>query len=192
MTEEAKKIMEYYDNGLSISSIADLTICSLERVDKIVAHQLQLRANKAAKRAEKNAPIVLAYERLKSVKKTAKELNLTVGQVYKVLKDENIELERRADTTTERRKQIVEDYRCGESVAEISEKYKISKTAVYNALEIKKIPLQKTSRRTEKTDNIVKDILSSARYRGWKSELAKKYGISRQRVDQIIKYYQLE
>lgn len=192
MTEEAKKIMEYYDNGLSISSIADLTLCSLERVDNIVAHQLQLRANKAAKRAEKNAPIVLAYERLKSVKKTAKELNLNVWQVYKVLKDENIELERKADTTTERRNQIAEDYRCGESVAEISKKYKMSKTAVYNALEIKEIPLKKTTRRTDKTDNIIKDILSSARCRGWKSELAKKYGSSRQRVDQIIKYYKLE
>lgn len=192
MNMESKIVMRYYDDGLSVNAIVDATDFSIDKIDKIISHQLELRAAKAAKRAEKNTPIVLTYERLKSVKKTANELNLTVGQVYKVLKDENIELERRADTTTERRKQIVEDYRCGKSVTEISEKYKISKTAVYNALEIKKIPLQKTSRRTEKTDNIVKDILSSARYRGWKSQLAKKYGISRQRVDQIISYYNLK
>lgn len=192
MNMESKIVMQYYDDGLSVNAIVDATDFSIDKIDKIISHQLELRAAKAAKRAEKNTPIVLTYERLKSVKKTANELNLTVGQVYKVLKDENIELERRADTTTERRKQIVEDYRCGESVAEISEKYKISKTAVYNALEQENVKLRKTCRRTQKTDQIITDILASARCRGWKSQLAKKYGISRQRVDQIISYYNLK
>ena len=192
MNMESKIVMWYYDDGLSVNAIADATDFSIDKIDKIISHQLELRAAKAAKRAEKNTPIVLTYERLKSVKKTANELNISVAKVYKALNEENVKLDRRADNTKERQKQIVADYRSGKSIEEIAKKYDISLVTVYNALEQENVKLRKTCRRTQKTDQIITDILASARCRGWKSQLAKKYGISRQRVDQIISYYNLK
>lgn len=85
-----------------------------------------------------------------------------------------------------RNKSIIEDYKNGKSILEISLKYNLSETMCYKILKRKQVPSnfleKKMKAYTERNAQIIKQYKNGVTAR----ELAKMYGISMQRIYAIL------
>lgn len=186
------KIMELYNQGLSIASICDIIGEMPTVIEQTIFHELEKQERKAAKRAAKSAPILQIFSETNNVAETAKACNISKPIVYKVLRENNIEPPR-VHTDCERRKQeIVRQYNICHSVAETAEALNVCRETVYNALKRANISPTQTHRQKDSTEAIIADIMRSSRHRGWITEIAHKHNRSRQFVEQTAKRYNLK
>ena len=105
-----EKIMELYNQGLSIASICDITDETPTVIEQTIFHELEKQERKAAKRAARNAPILQVFSETNNVAETAKACNISKQLVYKVLKKNNIEPPRVHPAKATRKKEIAKYY----------------------------------------------------------------------------------
>lgn len=187
-----EKIMELYNQGLSIASICDIIDETPTVIEQTIFHELEKQERKAAKRAAKNAPILQVFSETNNVAETAKACNISKQLVYKVLKKNNVEPPRVHPAKATRKKEIAKYYNTCRSVAETAKAFNICKSTVYAALKDANVSPTETHRQKDSTEAIIADIMKSSRHRGWISEIAQKHNRSRQFIEQTAKRFNLK
>ena len=114
--------------------------------------------------------------------------NITDCMVYKILRDNNIALDRCKKLTEEQKQEIIKMYLDGYPVKYIYEKLNVARTTVRRILNKNNIPKRRSQVKYKITDkdtinSIIDDYLNSDMY---VAEIHKKYGISNTTLDNLL------
>lgn len=187
MSKKAE-ILKLYNEGLSISSIAEeLNITSLE-AEKTIANEYERLDKLNAKRQAEAIKIFEVFNRVQSIQLTADEIGCGLTKVYTALKScPDFDLPRQTIKTALSR-EIALEFANGESVADIAKAHNISLPTVYKYLHQENIDT-KDNAYSNTTRAIINDLIRSDCQRGYMSRIAAKNGVSRQLVSRIAAKY---